>query len=121
MRIPTTAQALSTVISLGTMTGIDPAELKPATTGQGDETKPALSPEGKPLYRVSGIMAVEKNGQAIEGFSLKITTPPTKPIPPTLTLALTGAVTVTPWVRNGRIAYSVIAEGIAEAHEEVRA
>lgn len=118
MRIPTNAAELARIISLGTMTGIDPTNLKPATTGQGETQKPATTDDGRPLYRVPSIMAVEKNGTTIDGFSLKIVNLPTKPIPPTLNLTLVGAVTVTPWIRNGRIAYSVIAEGITETLPE---
>lgn len=91
---------------------IDPTAMHP---------KQAYTPDGKPSgedklvdgHRVYRIPAQYIDDSGIDNsVSLQVFTMPTAPIPALAQLVPTGTVRMVPWVRNGRIAWSLTADGI---------
>lgn len=112
MRIATTAQAL-TGFEIVVMEDIQPATMEPAKKYGTDENDQY---NGKPVYRLNGIY-VKVDGRHDEGVSVKVLNKPAEPIAELSKVRLTGNVVITPWIRNSRQAYSIIADGVEPEHK----
>lgn len=107
MRITTTAKDI-TDIEFINMETLDPATLEPAKKFGTDD--PDLI-DNKPVYRLPAIY-VKENGRQTQNVSLKLRTIPDAPLEELQKFHLVGTVVITPWLKNNRIAYSLLADGI---------
>jgi hypothetical protein len=105
MRIITDAKSLD--LKIAALEDIDPAGLEPAKVYQSEEVKLV---DNKPVYRLPDLYV--KDGDYKASISIKVFTKPTEKIPGLTYINLTGTVEITPFLMNGRIAYSVVADGV---------
>lgn len=91
---------------------IDPATMHPKQgyTADGKPSGEAKLVEGHQVYRVP-VQYIDDSG-VDSSVSLQVFTLPTKLIPALAQLVPTGTVRMVPWVHNGRIAWSLTADGI---------
>lgn len=108
----TTMAADSVAGSFQTTRAFDPATARPKMdyTPDGRPSGTAKLVDGREVYRIPSQYIDDSGVDA--NVSLSVFTKPTMPIPPLATLMLTGIVRVVPWVRNGRIAWSLTADGV---------
>ena len=106
MKITTTPATLAS-LEIVVMDDINPATMQPATAYG---TTDVASIDGKPFYRI--FVYVKDNGHHDGNVSIKILHKPTKPIPELTKVHLTGSIVITPWVREGRQALSILADGV---------
>jgi hypothetical protein len=90
------------------MEELDPTSLEPAKQYGTDELGLV---DGKVVYRLPAIY-VKENGRQNQNISLKVRNKPTSTIPEMTKVHLVGDVVITPWVKNNRIAYSLLADGV---------
>lgn len=83
---------------------------KQGYTADGKPSGEAKLVEGHQVYRVP-VQYIDDSG-VDSSVSLQVFTLPTKLIPALAQLVPTGTVRMVPWVRNGRIAWSLTADGI---------
>ena len=105
MKIITDAKSLN--LKIATLEDIDPSTLEPAKAYQSTETKLV---DGKPVYRLPDLYV--KDGQYKASISIKVFNKPTEKIAGLTYITLTGRVEITPYIMNGHIAYSVVADGV---------
>lgn len=107
MKITTKAADLESIefINMATM---DPSTLEPAKAFGSDDNELV---DGKPVYRLPAIY-VKENGRQTQNVSLKLRTIPDAPLEELQKFHLVGTVVITPWLKNNRIAYSLLADGI---------
>lgn len=89
---------------------IEPDEIRPATGADGV----LRVVDGAPVYPLRGVMVRDADGQAIKASSVRVRTAPTSPIPALSVVRCVDCV-VTPWVRDGRVAISVLADHVEVA------
>lgn len=107
MKITTKATDI-TDIEFINMETLDPATLEPAKKFGTDD--PDLI-DNKPVYRLPAIY-VKENGRQTQNVSLKLRAVPAEPLEELQRFHLVGTVVITPWLKNNRIAYSLLADGI---------
>lgn len=90
------------------METLDPSTLEPAKKFGTDEDDML---DGKPIYRLPAIY-VKEGGRQTQSISLKLRNKPTEPLEELQKFHLVGNVVITPWMKNNRIAYSLVADGI---------
>lgn len=108
---------LQTVDLVGvTIDDIDPESVQPLA----DENGVLRVVDGSPVYPLRGVMVRDADGRAIKASTLRVRTAPSASIPSLTALRCVGC-TVTPWVRDGRVALSVLADHVEiAAPTEVR-
>ena len=106
MRIKTDASALSEFEFIA-MEKLD-GSLEPAKKYQSDDED---SFNGKPVFRLGNVY-VKENGFQNQNVSVKVLSKPEQPINELTKVKLTGVIYITPWVKNGRQALSIIADGV---------
>lgn len=107
MRITTTAKDIEDIEFIN-MATVDPSTLEPAKKFGTDE--PDLI-DNKPVYRLPAIY-VKEGGRQTQNISLKLRAVPAEPLEELQRFHLVGSVVITPWLKNNRIAYSLLADGI---------
>lgn len=107
MKITTTAKDL-TDIEFINMADVDPSTLEPAKAFGTDDNDLV---DGKPIYRLPAIY-VKEGGRQSQNISLKLRTIPAEPLEELQRFHLVGTVVITPWLKNNRVAYSLLADGI---------
>lgn len=90
------------------MATMDPTTLEPTKKFGTDEDDLV---DGQPVYRLPAIY-VKEGGRQAQNVSLKIRNVPTAPLEELQRFHLVGTVVITPWLKNGRVAYSLLADGI---------
>lgn len=105
MKIITDAKSLS--LKIAALEDIDPSTLEPAKAYQSEETKLV---DGKPIYRLPDLYV--KDGEYKASISIKVFNKPSEKIPGLTYIQLVGAVEITPFIMNNRIAYSVVADSV---------
>lgn len=111
MKITTNGTALLDTIEFFSMTGFDLKALgDPRADMKTGQMK--LGPSGRPTYSVRGLTA-EADGRVVENLYLAVEEP--CDIDRRSDVVLTGTVWLTPFVMNGNLAFSVVAEGMAPA------
>jgi hypothetical protein len=90
------------------MEELDPSSLEPAKQ-YGTEELGLV--DGKVVYRLPAIY-VKENGRQNQNISLKVRNKPASTIPEMTKIHLVGNVVITPWIKNNRIAYSLLADGV---------
>lgn len=108
MPIPTTSQYVNEQWRF-LMFPNENTEIQPTKQHDSDEIKLT---NGKPTYRIPVVAVNRANGRQETGVSLKVFNKPSE-LKESLDLKVTGNVLITPWVNNGRIAYSITADGIS--------
>lgn len=95
-----------------TTRGIDPATIrqKMAYDDQGHVTTVPKLVDNRPVYQIP-VQYIDEHG-VDANVSLSVFTAPTSPIPPLSRIQLVGSVRTVPWVRNGRIAWSLTADSV---------
>lgn len=95
-----------------TTRGIDPANLrqKMAYDDAGRVTTTPKLVDGRPVYQIPCQYLDEYGVDA--NVSLSVFNAPTALIPPLSHIQLVGSVHPVPWVRNGRIAWSITADSV---------
>ena len=95
-----------------TTRGIDPATIrqKMAYDDAGHVTTTPKLVDGRPVYQIPCQYIDEFGVDA--NVSLSVFNAPASPIPPLARIQLVGAVRPVPWVRNGRIAWSITADSV---------
>jgi hypothetical protein len=107
MKITTKATELNDIEFIN-MAALDPATLEPAKKFGTDE--PDLI-DNKPVYRLPAIY-VKEGGRQTQNISLKLRNKPAESLEELQKFHLVGDVVITPWLKNNRIAYSLLADGI---------
>jgi hypothetical protein len=107
MKITTKAADIKDIefINMATM---DPSTLEPTKKFGSDEDDLV---DGKPVYRLPAIY-VKEGGRQTQNVSLKLRNKPTEALEELQKFHLVGTVVITPWLKNNRIAYSLLADGI---------
>ncbi|MBS6623264.1 MAG: hypothetical protein KH315_14115, partial [Faecalibacterium prausnitzii] len=95
-----------------TTRGIDPATIRQKMTydDQGHVTTTPKLVDGRPVFQIP-CQYIDENG-VDSNVSLAVFTAPISPVPPLSRIQLTGSVHVVPWVRNGRVAWSLTADSV---------
>lgn len=95
-----------------TTRGIDPATIRQKMTydDQGHVTTTPKLVDGRPVFQIP-CQYIDENG-VDSNVSLAVFTAPISPVPPLSRIQLTGFVHVVPWVRNGRVAWSLTADSV---------
>ena len=86
---------------------IDPKDVTPAT----DDDGTLRMIDGAPVYLLRGVMVRDADGRTIKSSTVRVRTAPTTPIPPLTALRCVDCM-LTPWVRDGRVALSVLADHV---------
>lgn len=107
MRVITKATDI-TELEFINMGAVDPSTLEPATKFGTDDDDLV---DGKPVYRLPAIY-VKQDGRQTQSISLKLRAKPAEALEELQRFHLVGNVVITPWLKNGRIAYSLLADGI---------
>ena len=107
MKITTKAADLESIEFIN-MAAVDPAALEPAKKFGTDEDDLV---DDKPVYRLPAIY-VKENGRQTQNVSLKLRNKPTVPLEELQRFHLVGTVVITPWMKTGRIAYSLLADAV---------
>ena len=91
---------------------LDPDRLQPITEydREGNRTDVLKLVDGQQMYRLPA-QYIDNDG-VDSSVSVRILNPPQRFIAPLTQVRLTGTVRCVPWVRNGRIAWSITADGI---------
>lgn len=105
MKVITDAKSLN--LKIAALEDIDPSTLEPAKAYQSEEVKLI---DGKSVYRLPDLYV--KDGDYKASISIKVFNKPTEKIPGLTYIRLVGQVEITPYIMNGRIAYSVVADGV---------
>lgn len=95
-----------------TTRGIDPESIrqKMEYDAMGHVTTTPKLVDGRPVYQVP-VQFIDEFGVDVN-VSLSVFNPPTSPIPPLSRIQLVGSVHPVPWVKNGRIAWSITADSV---------
>ena len=108
MKVITSAEQLED-LTFYVMSDVKAADLKPAVKfGSEDENELV---DGKAVYRLPALY-VKEGDRRNDGVSLKLRAKPSEDIAEMTKVRLVGSVVVTPWLRQGRIAYSLLADGV---------
>lgn len=107
MKITTTAKDIEDIEFIN-MADVDPATLEPAKKFGTDEDDLV---DGKPIYRLPAIY-VKEAGRQTQNVSLKLRNKPAEALEELQKFHLVGTVVITPWLKNNRVAYSLLADGI---------
>lgn len=107
MKIRTNAEQIED-LEFYIMEELDPTSLEPAKQ-YGTEELGLV--DGKVVYRLPAIY-VKENGRQNQNVSLKVRNKPSITIPEMTKIHLVGNVVITPWIKNNRVAYSLLADGV---------
>jgi hypothetical protein len=104
----TTKAADITDIEFINMSDVDPSTLEPTKKFGTDDNDLV---DGKPVYRLPAIY-VKEAGRQTQNISLKLRNKPDAPLEELQRFHLVGNVVITPWLKNNRVAYSLLADGV---------
>ena len=107
MKITTKATELNDIEFIN-MADVDPSTLEPTKKFGTDEDDLV---DGKPVYRLPAIY-VKEAGRQTQNVSLKLRNKPAEALEELQKFHLVGTVVITPWLKNNRVAYSLLADGI---------
>lgn len=104
----TTKAADITDIEFINMETLEPSTLEPTKKFGTDDIDLV---DNKPVYRLPAIY-VKENGRQTQNISLKLRNKPAEALEELQKFHLVGTVVITPWLKNNRVAYSLLADGI---------